>query len=69
MKIPIDLRDPYGLATLACIIYCDTRHRLGRAFRRMDATLTIHVLDLQDEETWIRTIKHRYERPLMEIFE
>jgi len=31
--------------------------------------LTIHVLDLQDEETWIRTIKDRYERRLMEIFE
>ena len=26
-------------------------------------------LDLQDPERWIRTIKQRYERPLMEIFE
>jgi multicomponent K+:H+ antiporter subunit E len=31
--------------------------------------LTLHVLDLQDEDAWIRTVKDRYERPLMEIFE
>ncbi len=30
--------------------------------------LTLHVLDLQDEAAWVRTINHRYERPLMEIF-
>ena len=29
----------------------------------------MHVLDLVDEETWVRTIKGRYERLLMEIFE
>jgi multicomponent K+:H+ antiporter subunit E len=31
--------------------------------------LTLHVLDLKDETQWVRTIKQRYERPLMEIFE
>jgi multicomponent K+:H+ antiporter subunit E len=31
--------------------------------------LTIHVLDLIDEREWIRTIKNRYERRLLEIFE
>ena len=68
MKIPIDLRDPYGLAALACIITASP----GTVWAGLSADggdLTIHVLDLQDEETWIRTIKHRYERPLMEIFE
>ena len=29
----------------------------------------IHVLDLVDENEWIRTIKGRYEQPLLEIFE
>ena len=29
----------------------------------------IHVLDLIDERVWIDTIKNRYERPLLEIFE
>ena len=32
-------------------------------------TLLLHVLDLVDETVWIRTIKGRYERLLMEIFE
>ena len=68
MKIPIDLRDPYGLATLACIITA-TPGTVWAGLSPDGHALTIHVLDLQDEETWIRTIKHRYERPLMEIFE
>ena len=29
----------------------------------------IHVLDLIDENVWIATIKGRYERLLLEIFE
>ena len=35
----------------------------------MGRVLTIHVLDLIDESEWIRTIKNRYERRLLEIFE
>jgi multicomponent K+:H+ antiporter subunit E len=31
--------------------------------------LIIHVLDLVDESDWIRTIKTRYEKLLLEIFE
>ncbi|ARO88221.1 Na+/H+ antiporter subunit E [Nitrosospira lacus] len=68
MKIPIDLRDPYGLAALACIITA-TPGTVWAGLSADGSDLTLHVLDLQDEETWIRTIKHRYERPLMEIFE
>jgi multicomponent K+:H+ antiporter subunit E len=68
MKIPIDLRDPYGLAALACIITA-TPGTVWAGLSADGRALTIHVLDLQDEEAWIRTIKHRYERPLMEIFE
>ena len=30
--------------------------------------LTLHVLDLFDEEAAVREFKERYERPLMEIF-
>ena len=30
---------------------------------------TIHVLDLQDEEYWVRTIQQRYESRLLRIFE
>jgi len=31
--------------------------------------LLVHVLDLVDEDAWIRLLKDRYERLLMEIFE
>jgi multicomponent K+:H+ antiporter subunit E len=37
-------------------------------FDKTSGTLTIHVLDLIDENEWVRTIKGRYERPLLEIF-
>jgi Multisubunit Na+/H+ antiporter, MnhE subunit len=68
MQIPIDMRDPYGLATLACIVTA-TPGTIWAGLAPDGAVLTIHVLDLQDEEAWVRTIKDRYERPLMEIFE
>ena len=67
VRIPLDLQDSYGLATLACIITA-TPGTLWVAFDRPGRTLTIHVLDLIDEEAWIRTIKGRYERLLLEIF-
>jgi len=67
LEIPLDLRDPYGLAALACII-TSTPGTLWVDFDEADGTLTIHVLDLVDKSEWIRTIKGRYERLLLEIF-
>jgi multicomponent K+:H+ antiporter subunit E len=67
VEIPLELSDPYGLATLACIITA-TPGTLWVDFNTASSTLTIHVLDLVDEAEWIRTIKQRYERPLLEIF-
>ena len=68
VKIPLDLRDSYGLALLACII-TSTPGTLWVNFDKQNGLLMIHVLDLIDEGEWIRTIKGRYERPLLEIFE
>ena len=31
--------------------------------------MLLHVLDLIDEEEWVRIIKDKWERRLMEIFE
>ena len=31
VQVPLDLRDPNGLAVLAMILCLDARHRLGRA--------------------------------------
>ena len=66
VQIPLDLRRPYGLAILACII-TSTPGTLWVSFDEASGTLTIHVLDLIDESEWIRTIKGRYERLLLEI--
>src|SRR5688572_12160823 len=68
LEIPLTLRDPLGLAALACIITATP----GTAWARYEAArglLTLHILDLIDEEAWIATIKGRYESRLIEIFE
>lgn len=67
VKVPLDLRDDHGLAVLACIV-TSTPGTVWAGLSDDRATLTLHVLDLRDEEEWIRTIKERYERPLMEVF-
>ena len=68
VRIPLDMRDPYGLAALACIVTA-TPGTLWVEYDSARGTMLLHVLDLVDEETWVRTIKDRYERRLMEIFE
>jgi multicomponent K+:H+ antiporter subunit E len=68
VEIPLELREPYGLATLACII-TSTPGTLWVDFDAASGALTIHVLDLVDKTQWVRTIKGRYERPLLDIFE
>jgi multicomponent K+:H+ antiporter subunit E len=68
VNIPLDIRNPYGLAMLACIITA-TPGTLWVNFDGQKGVLMIHVLDLIDESQWIQTIKDRYERRLLEIFE
>jgi multicomponent K+:H+ antiporter subunit E len=67
LTLPLELRDPRGLAVLACIITATP----GTSWARYDAAgnaVTIHVLDLTDEARWVREFKARYERRLLEIF-
>ena len=67
LDIPLELRDPHALAILAAIVTSTP----GTAWAGLSVdgrTLTLHVLDLQDDAYWIRTIKERYERPLLRIF-
>jgi multicomponent K+:H+ antiporter subunit E len=66
--VPLELRDPHGLAILAMILTA-TPGTVWVDLNADSSKLTLHVLDLQDEVQWVRTIKQRYERPLMEIFE
>jgi multicomponent K+:H+ antiporter subunit E len=68
LDIPLALRNPVGLAALACII-TSTPGTAWAGYDPRSGVLTIHVLDLVDEDTWVRTIQHRYEKRLMEIFQ
>jgi multicomponent K+:H+ antiporter subunit E len=68
VSIPLDLRDSYALAVLACII-TSTLGTIWVDFNSSNRVLLNHVLDLIDESAWVRTIKNRYERLLLEIFE
>jgi len=68
LDIPLELRAPYGLAVLALIVTA-TPGTLWVTFDSANGVLTLHVLDLIDEGAWIATIKQRYERHLLEIFE
>jgi multicomponent K+:H+ antiporter subunit E len=68
LEVPLDMRDPNGLAALAAIV-TSTPGTVWADLSVDGATLTLHVLDLRDEQAWIDTIKQRYERLLMEIFE
>ncbi|MBO1905860.1 Na+/H+ antiporter subunit E [Microvirga sp. 3-52] len=68
LTIPLDLRDRQGLAVLSVII-TSTPGTIWVSYDAAKGTLLLHVLDLIDETVWVRTIKDRYERRLMEIFE
>jgi len=68
INIPLDIRNPYGLSVLACIVTA-TPGTLWVNFNSSNGSLLLHVLDLVDEQTWIDTIKGRYESLLLEIFE
>lgn len=68
LDIPLELRDPHGLAVLATII-TSTPGTVWVGLDEAQSVLRLHVLDLQDEAGWIRTIKERYERPLLGIFQ
>jgi multicomponent K+:H+ antiporter subunit E len=68
MTIPLDMRSRQGLAVLSIII-TSTPGTIWVNYDEAKGTLLLHVLDLVDETVWVRTIKDRYERLLMEVFE
>lgn len=68
IRIPLDLRNPYGLAILSCIINT-TPGTVWAEILPGTNDLALHVFDLHDAQWWVDTIKSVYERPLIEIFE
>jgi multicomponent K+:H+ antiporter subunit E len=65
--IPLDLSSRYGLTALAIIVTC-TPGTLWVQYNPRRGTLLLHVLDLVDESEWLRLIKERYERLLLQVF-
>ena len=66
--IPLDLRDPHGLAALAMV----TTVVPGTVWSELAldrSALMLHVWDVGDEERFVARYKARYEKPLREIFE
>lgn len=68
IRIPLDLKDPYGLALLSCMINM-TPGTVWVEILPDKYELALHVFDLHDEQWWIHTIKAHYEKPLIDIFE
>jgi multicomponent K+:H+ antiporter subunit E len=67
VRLPLELTNVHGLAVLACIVTA-TPGTLWVQLDRGNGILLVHILDLVDEEAWIRLIKRRYEALLLEIF-
>ena len=67
VEVPVDLAHPDAVALLASIIAITP----GTVVADIDDARTrilVHVLDLNDPAQLVAEIKHRYERPLKEIF-
>jgi multicomponent K+:H+ antiporter subunit E len=68
ITVPLDLRDPNGLAVLAAIM-CVIPGTIWSELALDRSALLVHLFDMKDAQAEIELIKRRYERPLMEIFE
>lgn len=68
IDIPLDLSDPHGLAILAVIV-TSTPGTSWAGVAPDGRVLRLHMLDIRNEDEWIRSFKQRYERRLMRIFE
>jgi multicomponent K+:H+ antiporter subunit E len=68
VDIPLALRNSGGLILLSFII-TSTPGTVWVDFDPNTGILKIHVLDLVDQADWRNTIKGRYERLLLEMFE
>jgi multicomponent K+:H+ antiporter subunit E len=68
IDIPLELSDPHGLAILAVIV-TSTPGTSWAGIEPNGRVLRLHMLDMRNEDAWIRSFKQRYERRLMRIFE
>jgi multicomponent K+:H+ antiporter subunit E len=67
IQVPVDLREPYAVFTLACIVTL-TPGTVSSRISEDKRWLLVHALDVDDEASLIADIRQRYELPLKEIF-
>lgn len=68
IEMELELTNTFGLAILACLITA-TPGSAWLEYNRARSTVLIHVFDLVDAQEWEQTIKDRYEKLLLEIFQ
>jgi multicomponent K+:H+ antiporter subunit E len=67
VDIPLDIHDPF-VGTLLASIVSLTPGTVSIDIDQSRWILKLHVLDVDDKEALIHSIKTRYEKPLKEIF-
>ncbi len=67
LEIPLEIKHPLGLSILASTISL-TPGTVSVDLNNNKDLLIVHALHVEDVEAEIKTIKNRYEKPLMEIF-
>lgn len=68
VEYPLELTHEFAISLLASTISL-TPGTVSSDISQDRQILLIHALDVGDEQDLIETIKQRYERPLMEVFE
>lgn len=68
VRVPLDLTNDLGLSVLANTI-CLTPGTVSANLSADQRCLLVHALNCTDPNELVRTIKTRFEAPLMEIFE
>ncbi|MDI6028218.1 Na+/H+ antiporter subunit E [Corticibacterium sp. UT-5YL-CI-8] len=67
LTVPLVLKDRFGLAILSCIVTA-TPGSAWLEYNPEESEVLIHVLDIENDQEWIDTLKNRYEILLLEIF-
>jgi len=68
VTVPLSIRDLYGIASLASIVTM-TPGTLSVDLSSDGTRLLVHALNVGDPAALVASIKSRYERPLIAIFE
>lgn len=68
VELPLELETDFAITVLANTISL-TPGTVSADVSADRRTLLVHVLDLEDEQRLIDTIRQRYEQPLKEVFE